>query len=232
MKSQMLCQRSSPPEGLSFWDFAETFSVDEVLSLILGVNDHQSKSWEEKKAPYVRMASAFEQAHQQILHAYLDADIPFEGEPKYEIPKFDPLNLHSQLVQQARNNPTTENARLASGEKFQDAHFSRTEIHRWLKSIGAKSVYQFGSDADVKGHQDVGADSESDKFPSPGEIKEKTSHLNIIGALLELIQSPRPGRDSAAAVIRELLENYPEKQGISKRNLEKVFGQAKESLKD
>ena len=232
MKSQTLHQRSSSPEGLSSWDFAETFSVDEVLSLILGVNDHQSKSWEEKKAPFVRMASAFERVHKQIYQAYLDTDIPFDGDPEYVIPKFDPKNLHSQLAQEARANPTTQNVGLASDEKFRDARFSRTEIHRWLKSIGAKSMYQFGLNVHATGHQNGGEDSESDRSPSPGEIKEKTSHLNIIGALLELIQSPRPGRDSAAAVIRELLENYPEKQGISKRNLEKVFGQAKEILKD
>jgi hypothetical protein len=60
--------------------------------------------------------------------------------------------------------------------------------------------------------------------------KERSGLLNIIGALLELLKSPRPGRDTNSDVINELLENYPEKNGISKSNLENKFADAKRSL--
>lgn len=63
------------------------------------------------------------------------------------------------------------------------------------------------------------------------EAKERNSLLNIIGALVELIQNPRKGRNSQSAVIDELVENYSDAPGVSKRNLEKKFADAKRSLK-
>ncbi|MBI3157763.1 MAG: protein kinase [Burkholderiales bacterium] len=68
-----------------------------------------------------------------------------------------------------------------------------------------------------------------DKMAVPGERAEAT-YLTIIGALLELVRSPRPGRDSDAAVIRELIDNYSDKPGISKTTLEAKFAEARRRL--
>lgn len=64
---------------------------------------------------------------------------------------------------------------------------------------------------------------------APGNRAE-TSYLNIIGALVELVRTPRSGRTSDAAVIRELIENYSDKPGISKANLETNFAEARRRL--
>lgn len=77
---------------------------------------------------------------------------------------------------------------------------------------------------------------EAKEAPLAGPTKEKptkrqeATYLTIIGALLELVRSPRPGRDSNAAVIRELTENYGDKPGISKSNLEAKFAAAQRQL--
>jgi len=68
-----------------------------------------------------------------------------------------------------------------------------------------------------------------DKMAVPGERVEAT-YLNIIGALLELVRNPRRGRDSDAAVIRELIDNYSDKPGISKTTLEAKFADARRRL--
>ena len=69
-----------------------------------------------------------------------------------------------------------------------------------------------------------------DKMAVPGERAEAT-YLNIIGAMLDLLRSPRPGREeSDAAVIRELIENYSDKPGISKTTLETKFAEARRRL--
>lgn len=60
--------------------------------------------------------------------------------------------------------------------------------------------------------------------------RERDTLLNIIGALVELIQTPRPGRDSDAAVINEMLSNYSDKPGIKERTLQEKFAAAKRSL--
>ena len=65
---------------------------------------------------------------------------------------------------------------------------------------------------------------------NPSDPRERRALLNIIGAMLELIKSPRPGRDSNDAVIAELLDNWPEKYGISNRNLRAKFAEATRSL--
>lgn len=64
------------------------------------------------------------------------------------------------------------------------------------------------------------------------KVRERDTFLNIIGVMLELLQAPRKGRDSDAAIIKEMVENYPEKQGISKRTLEEKFAAANKKLKD
>lgn len=64
----------------------------------------------------------------------------------------------------------------------------------------------------------------------PAHKRSETTYLNTIGVLLELIQTPKPERDSEAKVIAEMVLNYSEKQGISKRNLEDKFAAAKQSL--
>lgn len=56
------------------------------------------------------------------------------------------------------------------------------------------------------------------------------SYLNIIGAMLELMKVPRPGRVDDAAIIRELVANYDDKYGISESNLNRKFAEAKRSL--
>jgi hypothetical protein len=60
--------------------------------------------------------------------------------------------------------------------------------------------------------------------------RSEATYLTIIGALLELVRNPRPGRDSDAAVIRELIENYGDKPGISKTTLETKFAEARRRL--
>ena len=69
-----------------------------------------------------------------------------------------------------------------------------------------------------------------DKMAEPGGRAEAT-YLTIIGALLELVRNPRPGRDSDAAVVRELTDNYGDKPGISKATLEDKFAKARRQLK-
>lgn len=61
--------------------------------------------------------------------------------------------------------------------------------------------------------------------------RERTTYLNIIGAMLELLQSSKPSRESAAAVIRELVDNYGDMPGISKTNLELKFADAVRSIR-
>ena len=60
--------------------------------------------------------------------------------------------------------------------------------------------------------------------------RAEATYLTIIGALLELVRTPRPGRDSDAAVIRELIDNYSDKPGISKTTLESKFAEARRRL--
>ena len=60
--------------------------------------------------------------------------------------------------------------------------------------------------------------------------RERRAMLNIIGALLELVKNPRPNRNCNDDVINELMDNWPEKYGISPTNLKKKFAEAKKSL--
>ncbi len=65
----------------------------------------------------------------------------------------------------------------------------------------------------------------------PIDTRQESTYLNTIAVLLELIQTPRSNRDSAAAVIKEMVENYKDAYGISKAQLEKTFASANRNLK-
>ncbi|QMV74466.1 hypothetical protein HS961_17400 [Comamonas piscis] len=69
------------------------------------------------------------------------------------------------------------------------------------------------------------------RVEEPVGPRSKTTYLNIIAAMLELIQMPRDGRTSDSAVIAELLDNYKDKPGISKATLENKFAEAKRSIR-
>lgn len=60
--------------------------------------------------------------------------------------------------------------------------------------------------------------------------RSETTYLNIIGAMLELLKSPRTGRENDAAIIQEIVNNYSDKPGISSRTLQDKFALAKRTL--
>jgi hypothetical protein len=64
----------------------------------------------------------------------------------------------------------------------------------------------------------------------PVTPREHTTYLNIIGAMLEMLQNPRPGRETQAGVISEMVEGWSDKPGISKATLEKKFAEAKRRI--
>lgn len=75
------------------------------------------------------------------------------------------------------------------------------------------------------------ADDTQRKATAQLDRRAETTYLTIIGALLELARNPGPGRDSDAAVIRELIENYGgDRPGISKTTLEAKFADARRRL--
>ena len=151
-------------------------------------------------------------------------------DPRFHEMEMDPLDLHSVKLALPWRERTFSSLGLFDDPdfctSFFDQDFSRSEIARWLVEIGMPSKYHFDKRAGVQVSIEkiaVGGSS----LPN----REKVTLVNIIGVMLELLKSPKPGRDSDAAVIKEMIDNYPEKQGISKRTLEEKFAAANKILK-
>jgi len=72
----------------------------------------------------------------------------------------------------------------------------------------------------------------------PLQIREKTSYLNIIGALLGVLLGKSSNGiayskfESQQSIIDAIHANYSSKSGLSKRNLEAKFAEAQKSLKN
>ncbi len=92
-----------------------------------------------------------------------------------------------------------------------------------VRTAALRSLQKTLSNDDA-GHESGGG---TENAPSS---RERTTYLNIVAALLELTLTPREGRTSEARVIREIVENYGEKPGISERTLAQKFAEAKRSL--
>lgn len=59
-----------------------------------------------------------------------------------------------------------------------------------------------------------------DNLEKPLKPSERETLLNIIGVMLELVQSPKQGRNSDAAIIKEMIDNYGKKRSIKKSTLD------------
>lgn len=71
---------------------------------------------------------------------------------------------------------------------------------------------------------------------TPVDSRSETTYLNIIGGMLELMTSKSQGGQSHSifktqtAIIDALHAHYPNKEGLSQRNLEKKFSEANKSI--
>lgn len=104
----------------------------------------------------------------------------------------------------------------------------RDELQRQLQEATA-ALQQAPQEMGAEPQQATAAPQDDDEDPL--HPRREMTYLNTIGALVDLIQSPGDGRDSNAAVIRELVETYGDRQGISKRTLETIFPLAERNLK-
>jgi hypothetical protein len=83
------------------------------------------------------------------------------------------------------------------------------------------------------------SDDSEEIVDQPEELhpRVRTTYLNTIGALLELLLArnvagnPRHGYESEAKVIDALQEHYPNSRGIKERTLQETFAAAKRELK-
>jgi hypothetical protein len=95
------------------------------------------------------------------------------------------------------------------------------ELRRYAEKIGQRPAILYPDDQSVVAND-----------PAELSTREKTSYLNIIGALLQEVVDKKATFDSHAALIKHLVVYLDGSQGISKPNLEKRFTEAKRSLSD
>ena len=223
---------------LSHWDFSESFTVLKADHLILGIEPEnhgfladKNQVFFEYRGPALpvigRMARAYKSALSNLKDA---AQYLADADPRFQEMEMDPLDLQSETLEAPWRERTFSSLGIFDDPEletsFSDQRFDRSEIARWLAEIGMQSAYQFekigGNQVDLE-NLETNAKSLANR--------EKVTLLNIIGVMLELMKSLKLGRNSDAAVIKEMIENYPEKQGISKRTLEEKFAAANKSLK-
>lgn len=221
---------------LSHWDFSADFTGAQAVALVFGMdlNDIQAKQsmgvlGADASAKFAPACERMKQCYDATRGFYLDSMRP----PRDWDEKRPPVMLTSiEMDRRMRELDSDLDHYFCnwlgddSYSGFENQRFSRAQITQWLKDIGQKTAYEFTADAAMAALVVAISPTVSGSTSS----RETTTYLNIIGALVELIQTPREGRNSEAAVIRELLENYPEKSGISKRTLEDKFSKAKQTL--
>ena len=221
---------------LSHWDFSADFTGAQAVALVFGLDPNDIQARQRMGALGADASSKFAPAHDRMKQCY-DATRGYYRNtlrpPRDWDEKSPPVLLCSVEMSRRLHELDPEFDHYFcnwlgddSYSGFETQRFSRAQVAEWLSGIEQKSVYKFTADTALAVLAPVVSPTAS-KLLSP---RETTTYLNIIGALLELIQTPRPGRNSEAAVIRELLDNYSEKTGISKRTLEDKFSQAKKAL--
>lgn len=207
---------------LSHWEYAEDFSLHEVAYLIMGIDPNGPDDG--TRFPnhiYTRIETAFTFAKERakfdaFLVNALDAEEAEEAEralpPKSQCLRSKEMEWRYQSLMDG--NEIGFIGWVENNGFDYSAKFTRKEISRWLRENSLKSVYVFEA-------QTGAPDISSEK---PLTTRERTNLLNIIGALLGL------NGTKETAIIAELLEKYPNTQGIKKRTLEEKFAEAKRVL--
>lgn len=227
-------------DDLSHWNFAADFSAAEVVALAFGLDMNRLVNAADQDQLTLERAR-FTPALERMRQCYGKARVFYEqcmsppehpsGEP---IEMLCSVEMASHLAEHDVSDGShcyfyhwVTNDELSG---FTTQRFARDTIANWLSAIGQKSQYTFALNQAIQGQQSPIAAVTPLNPDSKPSSREVTTYLNIIGALLEFVQHPRSGRDSDAAVIRELEANYGDKPGISKRTLEDKFSLAKKSL--
>lgn len=110
---------------------------------------------------------------------------------------------------------------IETSKDFENQLFHRDEIAKWLGENRLPSAFEFARQTIQP------ADAEA----RPLGERERGSLHRIIGALVELSTAPGKQRwTDQAALITELVQNYGDKEGISKSGLELKFAEARRRL--
>lgn len=138
-------------EDLSHWDFAESFSGDEAAYLILGKTPNPSyQDSEVKKTAVVlhRLSNDYRAAGGALLGLLVKSEpcieLVLQGSLRSELMEAAFISAQRCKEWDAEMAEIEFDGWLASNDsRFVHQTFSRTELARWLKATGLKSVYQF-----------------------------------------------------------------------------------------
>lgn len=209
--------------------FVERFDPSHAARLIAGVDARGALTTTEAmrvSVVFERMKTDYEKTASSIGFA-----AGFMGSPDSAVPRGALMSDHLKFVlnrwRQGAEDWSTErveNHLMFDLPEFLDQTFDRGAISEWLSESGLPSAYSFGSSGTAKEPKCA--------VPDLGE-RERASLFRIIGALVDLAIAPQKRRwPTQAALISELLDNYSDKEGISKSGLETKFAEAKRRLLD
>jgi hypothetical protein len=205
---------------LAHWDFALEFSGIQIAALVAGLDPSKAGAFAERVNPILRR---LDEAYREGLRECWDRHSTSTTRTAQERTGSDLRGTFVSVIEDMARKGADEfliqHEIEGLWDRFDEEVFSRAEVIRWLKCNGMKSVYQFDLQTAPARANEV-----------PLSRREEATYLTIVGALLELVRNPRPGRDSDAAVIRELIENYGDKPGVSKTTLEAKFANARRRL--
>jgi hypothetical protein len=72
--------------------------------------------------------------------------------------------------------------------------------------------------------------SKGTAFDDPLTMRERGNMLRTVGALVDILLQSHAGGGTEEAVIRDILDTYPNMPGLSRSNLQKIFAQSKRAL--
>lgn len=72
--------------------------------------------------------------------------------------------------------------------------------------------------------------SKGPAFDDPLTMRERGNMLRTVGALVDILLQSHAGGGTEDAVIRDILDTYPNTPGLSRSNLQKLFAQSKRAL--
>ncbi len=119
--------------------------------------------------------------------------------------------------------PENESIELIEAYKSDDRGLWEIEFDPLVKAARSDLVMLATEIERVKKNGGIG----TLPIDKPITTRERTSYLNIIGALLAQLTA---GKANDTTVITQAVADYGAKQGISKRKLEQTFASAKRSL--
>ncbi len=195
----------------------------EIADLLMSIHDHQIPVCIKLTA---KLAAKLTDVHQSVaINDSTKSLLPDERLFPSELPENVYVPVDSNVIERMAANPSYP-PRVFQVSTLKDGKFVAHDCYH----INLHMSMSFAIMLKEHANQLLKMLNKGTAFDDPLTMRERGNMLRTVGALVDILLQSHAGGGTEEAVIRDILETYPNTPGLSRSNLQKLFAQSKRAL--